>query len=125
VNLRKARVIRADLGTKSMTSDFTHEAAFIWSNRQSPRSDWRATMPTNLQENLARHLCDSIDRLHKQVEQVEFWASAVSGLSQPVPEYEPETSSIARYLKPGRLPRKRHRRRSPKGGETKAKPASA
>ena len=69
-------------------------------------------MPTSLQENLARHLCDSIDRLHKQVEQVEFWASAVNGLTQPVPEYEPETSSIARYLKPGRLPRKRHRRRA-------------
>src|SRR5678815_4548284 len=76
------------------------------------RRAMEATMPTSLQENLARHLCDSIDRLHKQVEQVEFWASAVSGLTQPVPGYEPETSSIARYLKPGRLPRKRRRRRA-------------
>jgi hypothetical protein len=69
-------------------------------------------MRTNLQENLARHLCDSIERLHKQVEQVEFWASAVSGLTQPVPEYEPETTAIGRYVKPGRPARKRHRRRS-------------
>ena len=69
-------------------------------------------MPTNLQENLARHLCDSIDRLHKQVEQVEFWASAMSGLTQPVPGYEPETTAIGRYVKPGRPARKRHRRRS-------------
>ena len=89
-------------------------------------------MPTNLQENLARHLCDSIDRLHKQVEQVEFWASAVSGLSQPVPGYEPETTAIGRYVKPGRPARKRHRRRAaakqseqPDRDEKGVKPASA
>jgi hypothetical protein len=84
-------------------------------------------MPTNLQENLSRHLCDSIERLHKQVEQVEFWASAVSGLTQPVPDYEPETSSLARYLKPGRLPRKRHRRRAANQNHKAddVKPASA
>ena len=84
-------------------------------------------MPTNLQENLARHLCDSIDRLHKQVEQVEFWASAVSGLTQPVPDYEPETTSIARYLKPRRVARKRHRRRAANQNDKSAdvKPASA
>jgi hypothetical protein len=87
-------------------------------------------MPTNLQENLARHLCDSIDRLHKQVEQVELWASAVTGLTQPVPDYDPETSSVARYVKPGRVPRKRHRRRAAKQAANQnekadAKPASA
>ena len=69
-------------------------------------------MPTdNLQENLARHLGDSIERLQKQVEQVEFWASAMSGLTQPVPGYEPETTAVGRYVKPGRPARKRHRRR--------------
>jgi hypothetical protein len=36
----------------------------------------------------------------------------MSGLTQPVPEYEPETTSIGRYVKPGRPARKRHRRRT-------------
>ncbi len=54
-------------------------------------------MPKTLQENLARQLCDSVDRLQKQVEKVEFWASAVTGLTQPVPDYEPETTAVARY----------------------------
>ena len=69
-------------------------------------------MATTMQENLARHLCDSIERLQKQMEQVEFWASAVTGFTQPVPGYEPETSSVARYVKPGRPVKKRRRRRS-------------
>ena len=43
-----------------------------------------------LQEDLARHLGDSVERLQKQVEKVEFWASAVTGFAQPVPDYEPD-----------------------------------
>jgi hypothetical protein len=61
---------------------------------------------------LARRLADSIDRLRKEVEQVELWASAVSGFTQPVPDYEPDTTSVAHYLKPGRPARKRRRRRA-------------
>jgi hypothetical protein len=79
-------------------------------------------MNETLQENLARQLSDSVERLQKQVEKVEFWASAVTGLAAPVPDYEPESTKVERYLKPGRLPRKR-RRRSPKAGKTT--PASA
>jgi len=56
-------------------------------------------------------LADSIDRLHKEVEQEELWASAVSGYTQPVPDYEPDTTLVAHYLKPGRPARKRRRRR--------------
>ena len=83
-------------------------------------------MPTNLQEHLARRLADSIDRLHKQAEQVEFWASAVTGFTQPVPDYEPETSSVARYVKPGRVARKRRRRRAAnQNDQREVKPASA
>ena len=59
-------------------------------------------MKTKLQENLAQRLCDSIERLHQQADKVQFWASAVTGLAQPVPDYEPETTAVARYLKPGR-----------------------
>ena len=69
-------------------------------------------MPKTLQENLTRQLCNSVDSLQKQVEKVEFWASAVTGLAAPVPDYDPETTAVARYVKPGRLPRKRRRRRA-------------
>jgi hypothetical protein len=80
-------------------------------------------MNKTLQENLARQLSDSVESLHKQVEKVEFWASAVSGLAAPVPDYEPDTTRVERYLKPGRPARRRRRRRSPQAG--KATPASA
>jgi len=72
-----------------------------------------ATITTsNVQENLARQLSDSVERLQKQVEKVEFWASALSGFTRPVADYEPETTAVARYLKPGRPARKKYRRRS-------------
>jgi hypothetical protein len=77
-----------------------------------------------LQENLARQLCDSVERLQKQVEKVEFWASAVRGLVAPIPEYRPSDDTIARYIKPGRSPKKR-RRRVARRGKPGTKPASA
>ena len=84
-------------------------------------------MPKTLQENLAERLSDSVERLHKHVETVEFWASAVSGLAAPVPDYEPEATKVARYLKPGRPARKRRRRRAVNQNDRPdgAKPASA
>ena len=84
-------------------------------------------MAKTLQENLARQLSDSVERLQKDVEKVEFWASAVSGLAAPVPDYEPESTKVARYLKPGRPARKRRRRRAANQNEKRdnAKPASA
>ena len=83
-------------------------------------------MNTTLQENLARQLSDSVDRLHKQIEKVEFWASAVTGLAAPVPDYEPEATAVARYLKPGRPARKRRRRRAAnQNNKIDTKPASA
>ena len=51
-------------------------------------------MLTPLQQHLARRLADSIDRLHKEVEQVELWASAVSGFTQPVPDYDPRANVV-------------------------------
>jgi hypothetical protein len=81
-------------------------------------------MMNRLQEDLARHLSDSVERLQKQVEKVEFWASAVSGFAQPVPEYEPEGTKVGRYVKPKRRPRKR-RHRAHRAKVTDVKPASA
>jgi len=66
----------------------------------------------NVQENLARQLSDSVERLQKQVEKVEFWASALTGFTRPIAEYEPDATAVARYMKPGRPARKKHRRRS-------------
>jgi hypothetical protein len=84
-------------------------------------------MPKSLQENLAERLSDSVERLQKQVETVEFWASAVTGLTAPVPDYDPEATKVARYLKPGRPARKRRRRRAANQNDKpdNAKPASA
>ena len=84
-------------------------------------------MPKTLQENLAERLSDSVERLHKHVETVEFWASAMSGLAAPIPDYEPEATKVARYLKPGHPARKRRRRRSANRNDKPddAKPASA
>jgi hypothetical protein len=65
-----------------------------------------------VQGTLARHLVESIDRLHKQIETVEFWANAMNGFVQPVPDYEPEATALDRYIKPGRPPRKRRRRKT-------------
>ena len=82
-------------------------------------------MPKTVQQALARQLADSVDRLHKQAETVEFWASALTGFAQPVPGYDPEETAVARYVKPGRPPRKRRRRRTAQQKEAGAKPASA
>jgi hypothetical protein len=78
-----------------------------------------------LQENLARHLSDSVERLQKQVEKVDFWASALTGFAQPVPEYEPESTKVGRYVRPGRLPRKRRHRSGTRGKPKDVTPASA
>jgi len=86
-------------------------------------------MAKTLQENLTRQLSESVARLQEQAEKVEFWASAVTGLVQPVPDYEPDNTAVQRYLKPGHRPRKRKRRASRKTGEPSSadgpKPASA
>ena len=82
-------------------------------------------MPKTLQESLAERLSDSVERLHQQVEKVEFWATAMTGLTAPVPDYDPEATKVARYLKPGRPTRKRRRRRRPQTGSGESKPASA
>jgi hypothetical protein len=78
-----------------------------------------------LQEDLARHLGDSVERLQKQVEKVEFWASAVTGFTQPVPDYEPESTQIGRYVKTGRPPRKRRHRAGTRTKPKDVTPSSA
>lgn len=38
---------------------------------------------------VSRHLHDAIERVREDVAKVEFWADAVSGFTQPVPDYDP------------------------------------
>jgi hypothetical protein len=71
-------------------------------------------MTTGPQDKLSRHLRDSIERLQRQVEKVDFWATVMTGFSEPVPDYEPESTKVSRYVKPEPR-RKRKRRRAPAG----------
>ena len=83
-------------------------------------------MTKTLQENLTRQLHDSVERLQRQAEKVEFWASAVTGLVQPVPEYEPATTDISRYMKTaGRKTKRRRRKTSSEAASKDVKLASA
>jgi hypothetical protein len=89
-------------------------------------------MKNTLQQDLTQRLSDSVERLQEQADKVQYWASAISGLAQPVPEYEPESTAVARYLKAGRPARKRRRRRAANQNDKPdakdkptAKPASA
>jgi len=68
-------------------------------------------MANKVQEDLARRLGDSIASLQTQAAKVEFWASIISGFAQPVPDYEPEHTKVARYVRTGRRPRKKTHRR--------------
>jgi hypothetical protein len=81
------------------------------------------TTTSGVQENLARQLSDSVERLQKQVEKVEFWASALTGFTRPIADYQPETTAVARYMKPGRPARKKLRRRITKTNADKPAPA--
>ena len=83
-----------------------------------------ATTTSGVQENLARQLSDSVERLQKQVEKVEFWASALTGFTRPIADYQPETTAVARYMKPGRPARKKLRRRITKTNADKPAPAN-
>jgi hypothetical protein len=43
---------------------------------------------------VARHLHDAIERVREDMAKVEFWADAVTGFSQPVPDYEPKDVNV-------------------------------
>jgi hypothetical protein len=68
--------------------------------------------PNSLQQDLTQRLSDSVERLQQQADKVQYWASAITGIAQPVPDYEPEATSVARYIKAARPARKRKRRRA-------------
>ena len=66
-------------------------------------------MAKTLAENLARQLCDSIERLQKQVESVQFWAAAVRGASAPIPDFQPDDDVLSRIVRPPARTKRRRR----------------
>ena len=44
--------------------------------------------------SVARHLHAAIDRVREDMTKVEFWADAVTGFTEPVPEYEPKDVNV-------------------------------
>ena len=43
---------------------------------------------------LSRNLHEAIKRVRDDVEEVEFWADAMSGFSQPIPGYDPGQAKV-------------------------------
>jgi hypothetical protein len=85
-----------ELGTRRRAriywNEWRHRQLHSWRSCAPARNPfsadpgWRNSMTNRLQEDLARHLSDSVERLHKQVEKVDFWTSALTGFAQPVPQ---------------------------------------
>lgn len=57
-------------------------------------------------QRIARQLVESVDRLQKQVDKVEFWATAVTAFTQPIPDYEPGSPNAFRHVRPASPPEK-------------------
>jgi hypothetical protein len=51
------------------------------------------------QEALKQNLRQAIDRLHADIDAVEFWTEALRSFSQPIPDYEPDQTRFP-TLKP-------------------------
>jgi hypothetical protein len=49
-------------------------------------------------EPAKERLREAIERLRSDIDRVEFWADALDGLAQPVPEYE--ARDLSRHLLP-------------------------
>jgi len=56
----------------------------------------------NPQEMIARELQQAVERLHRDMERVEFWADALGHFSAPVPDYEAPDSRLNDFMLPAR-----------------------
>ncbi len=59
-------------------------------------------MPAHQQSKdlIASHLQSAVRALHRDMERVDLWASALIGFSQQVPDYEATGEKLNRYLLP-------------------------
>ena len=53
-------------------------------------------------ERVARMLHEAVERLHEDIERVEFWTEVLGCLTRPAPDYTPENSELNRFNLPGR-----------------------
>jgi hypothetical protein len=54
------------------------------------------------QEMIARELQQAVERLHRDIERVEFWADALGNFSKPIPDYEASDSRLSEFVLPAR-----------------------
>jgi hypothetical protein len=54
------------------------------------------------QEMIARELQQAVERLHRDIECVEFWADALGNFSKPIPDYEASASRLNEFILPAR-----------------------
>ena len=50
------------------------------------------------QEMITRELQQALERLHRDMERVEFWADALGHFSKPAPEYEASDSRLNEFI---------------------------
>ena len=53
-------------------------------------------------ERVARMLHEAVERLHEDMERVEFWTEVLGCLTRPAPDYTLENSQLNRFNLPGR-----------------------
>jgi hypothetical protein len=56
-------------------------------------------------EPAKERLRQAIENLRADIDRVEFWADALDGLAQPIPEYQ-ATDRLSQHLLPQQQPRK-------------------
>ena len=73
----------------------------------------RRPIEDGARERIARQLVESVDRLQKEVDKVEFWATAVTAFTQPIPDYEAGNPNAFRHVRTA-APSKKPRRKTAK-----------
>jgi hypothetical protein len=48
-------------------------------------------------QRMGRHLREAIEHLRSDLDRVEFWADALDGLAQPVPDYDQRDCGLSRF----------------------------
>src|SRR5262249_52507991 len=74
-------------------------AAHIWRRSRNPLApDGKEMSAMVLREPMAaeidRRLQEALARLEKDIATIEIWAGALSGFTQPVPDYEPSNDNL-------------------------------
>jgi hypothetical protein len=53
-------------------------------------------------ERIGRRLQEAIDKLERDIAEVELWAAALDEFSKPAPDYDPTAAPLDRYILPER-----------------------